>query len=217
MKKPEPPATSCKEIDMRISIVIAVLSIASTVGCARVKVLPVANSYGSVGKTLSGDDSGIRFYRPAPHVWITSAAPPDKVNLVVDEKVEKDTTKKGMETTTTTTATVSTAGKGYTARLVMLPDYSQEYIVQWKAGIGNVTPKFTLSEGWNLTSFDSRVESRFAETLKESVGAITNLAPLAAGGLLTAPGSTFQGAGLYRLEVDARGRLALGDLVMGLE
>ena len=75
----------------------------------------------------------------------------------------------------------------------------------------------TLTDGWNLTSFDSKVESKFAESLKETVGAITNLAPLAAGGLLTAPGSKFQGAGLYRLEVNAQGKLELGDLVLGLE
>lgn len=190
---------------MRISIVI--VSLLALVGCASVDVYPVANDHGSKGKTLKTEESGVRFYRPAPHVWITSAAPSDKVDLSTVETT-KDKTK--------TTSTVSTAGRAYSAQLVMLPDYSREFVVEWSAGIGNVNPAFTLEQGWNLTSFNAKVESKVAETIKETVGAITSLAPLAAGGMLAAQ-ANFKGAGLYRLDVGPEGRLSLGALVLPLE
>ena len=103
---------------------LAFLVAALSTGCASVDVYPVQNAYGSVGKTLGNDDSGIRFYRPAPHVWITRATPADKVNIATS--VQKDTSAANKEKTDTTV--VSSATVGYQATLVLLPDYSQEYL-----------------------------------------------------------------------------------------
>ncbi len=99
---------------------------------------------------------------------------------------------------------------GYAATLVMLPDMEQEYVIQWGAGLGSVDPGFTLADGWNLTGFESSVSSGTAEL-------VTSLGGLA-GAVVSAflQQSTFDGAGLYRLEFDA-GYWRLGPKVLALE
>jgi hypothetical protein len=206
-----------------------------TLACASVTVLPIHNNTGSNGKDLGPKDSGVRFYRPAWYVWITAAPPSDKVNVgsttekkgpetskVTDTQSNK-TTAPGSEVTKsltkeqtsgtniekTTTATFSTGGKSYTAQIVELPDFTQEYVVQWRPGLGSVTPEFTLSNGWNLVAFKAMVDSKASEL-------VTSVGTLAAGGLLAAR-ANFKGAGLYKLEVDSSGRLSLGNLVLPLE
>jgi hypothetical protein len=178
------------------------------VGCASVCVRPVANSFGSKGIELGDDDAGVRFYRPALYVWITRTPPSEKVNV-------SSVTKKKGDTTTASTVTLDTA-PSYAATLVVLPDFTHEYVIQWSAGLGSVDPHFELADGWNLKSFDAKVESRAAENVNAVTGTITSVGKLAAGGLL-ARSTKFEGAGLYRLDVSSTGVLTLGDLVLGLE
>ena len=66
-----------------------------------------------------GHEAGVRFYRPALYVWIT-ASPRKK-----GDPVE------------------------YEAKIVVLPDFSEEYAIQWKTGLGSVNPRFELTDGWN--------------------------------------------------------------------
>jgi len=68
------------------------------------------------------------------------------LNVIVNEKTVV-TKENGGTTTAKSTATLpASPTKIYSARLVMLPDYSQEYIIQWSAGAGSVKPKFTQDE-----------------------------------------------------------------------
>ncbi len=200
-----------------------------TLACASVTVKQVQNSTGSTGLTLTSDSSGVRFYRPKPHVWITRAVPPDKVNVESKQTKTTEATPGSMTKTTehpgppkevlkensdgtieTTEGYVkSSMGTTYEAKIVFLPDYSQEFVVQWKSGLGSASPSFTLTDGWNLTAFDSTVDSKAAEL-------VTSVGTVAAAGLLA--GSTnFQGPGLYQLDEDASGKLELGELVLPLE
>ncbi len=195
---------------LRYSLAIAA---ALTASCATVDVYPVANEYGSKGKNVGADASGIRFFRPAPHVWLTKAPASDKVNTA--QTVTKDSSVAGKETTST--ATVSTATDGYSATVVMLPDYSKEYIVQWSAGMGSVTPNLTLAEGWNLTAFNSTVNSTGATLLDSTIGkTITAIGTVAAAGALTSD-QDFKGPGLYRLAIDSKGLYSLGEMVLPLQ
>ncbi len=178
---------------------IAVLAAIVFLGCAVVKVYPIKNTTGSSGRDVKENEPGVRFYRPALHVWITAAAPPDKVNT------EKVTTGAPPKTTETITSLLP---KAFTAQLVMLPDLSKEFIVQWRAGIGTARPKVTLSDGWNLTNIE-------AETQQKVVEAVTSL-----GGLFTelvAKDPNFKGAGLYRMEFVKDKGWKLGEQVMSLE
>jgi hypothetical protein len=54
---------------------------------------------------------------------------------------------------------------GLTYQIVYLPNKKEEYAIQTKAGMGNVDNKYTLKDGWQLTQFDDKRESKGIETL----------------------------------------------------
>ena len=191
-----------------IRIALSTLSLAlGALGCANVWVEPVENATGSPGRRLAAESSGVRFFRPAPHVWITSTAPSERVDVTSVELREGDRT---------TRSTRSTAEQGYAAEIVMLPDYSREYVIRWRPGLGSVKPDFELEDGWNLVGFASSIDTQSHEVIGALTGAVSNVGKLAAGGLL-ADSPDFRGAGLYRLAVDTKGHFTLGPLVFGLE
>ena len=188
-----------------------------TLGCAQIIVRQVKNESGSVGMEIKpGETSGVRFFRPALHVWITVAAPSEKVNIATQVKgtTEEKTDVSKIKTTstdTTTSVVPITPNPSYSAKFETLPDYSQEYIIQWQAGFGSVKPAFDLDGGWNLTKFASEVDSKTAENLT----AVSSLVTSAAGALTADP--NFSGAGLYKMKVDSEGRWSLGQKVLSLE
>jgi hypothetical protein len=141
--------------------------IAGLAGCANVFVRPIANEHGSPGKTGSESWRGVRFYRPAPYLLLTREA----LRVGGAESVPVDK-----------------------ATIVYLPDYSKEFVIQWWPGFGNVAPKFTLQDGWNLTSFDSRVESEGAAALS-SLADLLSAQPFA--GPATRPARDAAAPGLY--------------------
>lgn len=90
-------------------------------------------------------EEGVRFYRPWPYLSLTR------------EKKDSVESLKG--------------------QVLMLPnpDPSEEYVITWSTGLfGTVNPNFTLADGWNLTGFNSKVESG-------TTGFISSVADLAAG------------------------------------
>lgn len=173
--------------------------------CGTIKVQQVANSNGSVGKPLTSKSSGVRFYRPAMHVWIVKDTPSSDINISTLET--KDTKTTGIEKTQTDK--VSIANAGYKTQIVYLPDYSQEYIVTWKRGlIGSVNPKFTLTDGWNLTGFESEINTGVTLELSAS-------AAIGGGAISTDP--KFKGPGLYKLDFDPQTKsFKLGELVLSV-
>jgi hypothetical protein len=56
-------------------------------------------------------------------------------------------------------------------KIIWLPDLSQEYVVQVISGLGSVDFKPTIENGWMLTGFDVKSDSK----LPELVGAISGL------------------------------------------
>ena len=196
-----------KDLNYTILSAISLLSILIiSISCAKVEVYPVQNQYGSKGKILTASGPGVRFYRPALYVWITKVQPSYKVNTVNQQ------VKDGDKTTTTIT---SIAGTVYQAQFDWLPDFSQEYVIEWNAGIGGIKPKFTLENGWNLTAFNSEIDSGVPELINAVSGAVQNVAAAAAGALIA--DKNFKGPGLYKLNISADGKFSLGYQVLGLE
>ncbi len=86
-------------------------------------------------------------------------------------------------------------GALYKSQILFLPDPSQEYVVEWSAGLGKITPNFTLAEGWNLTGFNSTIETGAAaaiSSLADLAGAIAGLREMNAAPAAIQPG-------LYRM------------------
>ncbi|TMA96443.1 MAG: hypothetical protein E6J77_01235 [Deltaproteobacteria bacterium] len=127
------------------------LSVVMLAGCVHLVVRPyqrkVDAQTGHVVEDTDKDAHGVRFYRPAPYLWLAS----DKDGKCVPT-------------------------------VLYLPDPTQEYIMQvspWDGalGIGTVSMKPTLQDGWNLTGLDSSVDTKVPETLT----AVTGLAKAAMG------------------------------------
>lgn len=179
-------------------------------GCGSIKVIPVKNDFGSSGKVLNEKEAGVRFYRPSLHVWISYETPSDKINFEEQSESADKVTKKKV---------ISTAIKSYKATFVMLPDFAQEYIIKWRPGIfGSVTPKFTLYEGWNLSGFESTINTGMTAAFTASLQEIATapISGLGFGPIEKEP--TFKGAGIYRMEFDKETKnWKLGPLVFKLE
>ena len=81
------------------------------------------------------------------------------------------------------------SGGKQTATIVMLPDRTRPRILEWKSGwFGSTQAKVGFTDGWNLTSLDSKVESGLS-------GAITAIA-----GALPGAESVSLQPGLYKLK-----------------
>lgn len=122
---------------------------------------------------------GIHYYRPKPYLLVTE-------------------TKAAAETQPSCVVEIK-----------YLPDYSQEYVIVPHYWIGSVALKPTLTDGWNLTNFDSTVDTKVPETLN----AFAALAKAVPQGAMTALTTNLQATGnlrpgLYPMEPDGD-RLAI--------
>jgi hypothetical protein len=50
--------------------------------------------------------------------------------------------------------------------LQYLPDFSEEYSIRVRAGLGSNQTNIALKDGWNLTQIDQKLDSQFDETIK---------------------------------------------------
>lgn len=94
-------------------------------------------------KNPKDDDTGLRFYRPKPYLMV------------------KPMTNKSGEPVS---GFVSLETK-------MLPDFSEEYSVHVRPGIGSNDTQITLTDGWNLTALNVDVDSQ----IDENIDAVANL------------------------------------------
>ena len=105
-----------------------------------------------VVKNPCPDDTGVRYYRPKPYLWVKP--------MIVGEQI----------------------ADGYvTLDHVMLPDFTEEYSIHVKSGLGMNHTSITLDQGWNLTAIDVNIDSKFSE----NVDALANLmksVPIPTGG-----------------------------------
>lgn len=92
-------------------------------------------------------------------------------------------------------------------KIIYLPDPSEEYAIRATAGFGAASLKPTLANGWNLTAFDSSVDSKAADVL----GAFSKAVSPAGARTEEKPAQyTTIRPGLYRIKMDGKsGSLAL--------
>jgi hypothetical protein len=91
-----------------------------------------------VKKAPGPDDCGVRYYRPKPYLMIKP---------MVDKKGEPVEGYVSIETTT-------------------LPDYSEEYSIHVRSGLGSNHTSITLQDGWNLTHLNVETDSNIDANLK---------------------------------------------------
>ncbi len=106
--------------------------------------------------------------------------------------------------------------KGCAAQVIYLPDFSRGYAVTTSAGLGSVSFKPTLQNGWMLAGFDSKVQSETAQNLSALTGALAEAAKFGTLREFVSPpsniggqqaGKEAMGPGLYRFNYDLHGKL----------
>lgn len=90
-------------------------------------------------------DHGFRFYRPKPYLFVQPAGGP---------------------------AADADAPDYVSIDWMMLPDFSEQYSIHARAGLGINESKITLADGWNLTQVDYSIDSRTDENIKSIGGLI---------------------------------------------
>lgn len=84
--------------------------------------------------------------------------------------------------------------------IVWLPNMKDEYTIKVTPGIGAIETGFTLQNGWNLTQFGNKTDSKVPETLNAISGILDKIKP----GVLEAAFEPKEiRPGLYRFEFDA--------------
>lgn len=106
--------------------------------------------------------------------------------------------------------------KGCAAQVIYLPDFSRGYAVTTSAGLGSVSFKPTLQNGWMLAGFDSKVQSETAQNLSALTGALAEAAKFGTLREFVSPpsniggqqaGKEAMGPGLYRFNYCSNGEL----------
>ncbi|MCA9194815.1 MAG: hypothetical protein KDB03_23755 [Planctomycetales bacterium] len=107
----------------------------------------------------SQHDRGLRFYRPKPYLLVSPTDGVTEVTVKGDQKTTK----------------VGKSDSYVSMQLEYLPDFSEEYSISVRPGLGQNNTKITLKDGWNLTQLDQDLDSNFDDNVK----AIAELAKVA--------------------------------------
>jgi hypothetical protein len=99
---------------------------------------------------------GIHYYRPKPYLLLT------------ENVTEKSDASK-----------VNTTTKTCVVDIKYLPDYSKEYVMIPHYWLGSVALKPTLTDGWNLTNFDSTVDTKIPDLINSLAGLAKTSASIA--------------------------------------
>jgi len=105
-----------------------------------------------VKKSPDDNDRGIRYYRPKPYLMVKPAT--DKNGAPVPGYVSIETT--------------------------MLPDFSEEYSIHVRSGLGTNDTSITLDQGWNLTQLNVDVDSNVDDNLK-AIAEVAKAVPTSGG------------------------------------
>ena len=101
----------------------------------------------SVTKNPGPRDHGLRYYRPKPYLFIKP--------VVIEEQ--------GL-------------AQGFVEiSIEYLPDYSEEYSIHVRSGLGTNDTKIVLDNGWRLSSLNVAIDSKFDENLN-AIGNLINKA-----------------------------------------
>ena len=103
-----------------------------------------------VRQSPTPDDEGVRYYRPKPYLLISA--------------LHKDTT----------------ASPDFVSiTLDYLPDFSEEYSINVRPGLGIADVNVSLEDGWNLVSINQKLDSQTDETIKATGELLKSVAGLA--------------------------------------
>jgi hypothetical protein len=144
--------------------------------------LPSCASYEVVQVSKTDTKEGVRFYRPAPYLLIGVEA------AVPAAEAKPGALKKELAPEKPT----------LTAKLIYLPDHSQQYVIHRKGGLGTSEVTASLQDGWNLVSYGSKSDSKIPETIT----AVASLATSIAGLGFTEGSTAFPSPGLWRIQFD---------------
>ncbi len=115
-------------------------------------------------------DQGIRYYRPKPYLLISA--------------LDKDTA----------------ASSDYVSiTLDYLPDFSEEYSIHVKSGLGVADVNVGLEDGWNLVSLNQKLDSQTDENIKATADLLKSVASFP-----NANAATDKGASRPLIKVPAR-------------
>lgn len=143
---------------LTLSLVVAITFL--SIGCAP-RVM--------VRKNPSDCDSGIRYYRPKPYLFISPLA-------------QSSQTGSGSSTRTVMTP----SDQFVNIQLQHLPDFSEEYSIDVNPRFGRSNVMVTLEDGWNLTAINQDLDSNF----DENIGAVASLIDAVAPGVASTLGGT---------------------------
>ncbi len=121
-----------------------------------------------VHKDPGPHDRGVRFYRPKPYLFIQPFG-------------EAKTTGAGDKAETIT----KMSDTFVTMKLEWLPDFSEEYSIRAKTGIGKNETSFKLENGWNLTELNMKLDSEVPENIT-AVAKLLEAVPKVVGGFSSA-------------------------------
>jgi len=159
-----------------------------------------------VKKVTSDSQEGIRFYRPHPYLLVTR----EKVQKPSDQPkplAQKEKSKEGVRGKTVASTPPPSADNVTTyIQVVWLPDKSENYAIKTKSGFGTVDATVKLDNGWQLTQFGGKIDSKVPETITAATGFLKALPGLTMG-MIEKEGEApakpeMIPPGLYRLEFD---------------
>ena len=125
-------------------------------------VLAVGCATTTVRKNPGQHDRGLRYYRPKPYLLIDRA----KKGELDDQGLVK-----GFEY----------VNGMVDIKLEWLPDFSEEYSIHVRTGIGTNTTDVTLTDGWRLDKIDVNVDSKATEFVEQLTKLISTEPKLLAG------------------------------------
>lgn len=115
-------------------------------------------------------DSGVRFYRPKPYLFIAPAQPATVTRTATSTPNIKRSIINGDIDNSSTV--IDSAPISLSISIEYLPDYDEEYSIRMKPGLGIAKLDITLENGWNLTNVNSETDQKTADI-------IGSIAPLA--------------------------------------
>ena len=129
-------------------------------------------------------DTGVRYYRPKPYLLVVPAAA---------ESEAKDGTEKGS----------GPRGDLFKLSLEYLPDFSEEYAINVRTGLGACKTKVTLEHGWNLTALDLDYDSKASDNVNAAANLLKAAVPDAPGAIARGPGQSNASGATHQFYVRA--------------
>lgn len=203
----------------RFSIIIATVFLLT--GCARVEITKV------FPKDERDKMEGIRFYRPDPYLLVTKGVPPVQSasggqgggeqpaggggKTPKENDKPKTQTKKADPTDAEPVASPYNPEQLY-VQVIWLPNFQEAYAIKPRSGIGTIDSTIQLKDGWQLTQFGGKIDTKVPETitavgslLASVAGAIPKGLSTTASTILPLPASIWIEPGLYRIIYDGDG------------